>query len=270
MHWMLCLSTLLILVFVVWVENLQYRMKGFNSVWRFSTQTTLYRQCRHASLCLQWYIVNTEWTLYQQCQPDEYLCLCFESIVDLYWQCWLVDQQTPAFLSALSRTFRIPDEYLCLCFKSIVDLYRQCRLVDRQTPAFLSALSRTFRIPDEYLCLCFESIVDLYWQCWLVDQQTPAFLSALSRTFRIPDEYLCLCFESMVLMLYYWKHTHFDSVDTCCMQKIRSHPNSFHCICRHCWYIQSNYNVDSNTKTSNYSKVWFGALIYFRLEQTSN
>ena len=32
----------------------------------------------------------------------------------------------------------------------------------------------------------------------------------------------------------------------------------------------TNYNVDPNTKTSNYSKVWFKALIYFELEQTSN
>ena len=31
-----------------------------------------------------------------------------------------------------------------------------------------------------------------------------------------------------------------------------------------------NYNVDPNTKTSNYSKVRFKALIYFELEQTSN
>ena len=49
---------------------------------------------------------------------------------------------------------------------------------------------------------------------------------------------------------------------------IRNHPNSFHCICQHCW--QSNYNVDSNTKTSNYSKVLFKALIYFELQQNSN
>ena len=52
--------------------------------------------------------------------------------------------------------------------------------------------------------------------------------------------------------------------------KIRSHPNSCHCICRHCHYIQSNYNVYSNTKTLNYSKVRFKALIYFGLEQTLN
>ena len=31
-----------------------------------------------------------------------------------------------------------------------------------------------------------------------------------------------------------------------------------------------NYNVDPNTKTLNYSKVRFKALIYFELEQTSN
>ena len=52
--------------------------------------------------------------------------------------------------------------------------------------------------------------------------------------------------------------------------KIRSYPNSFHCICQHCRYIQSNYNVDSNTKSLNYSKVQFKALIYFGLEQTLN
>ena len=34
--------------------------------------------------------------------------------------------------------------------------------------------------------------------------------------------------------------------------------------------IQSNYNVDSNTKTLNYSKVQLKALIYFGLEQTLN
>ena len=34
--------------------------------------------------------------------------------------------------------------------------------------------------------------------------------------------------------------------------------------------VHSKYSVDSNTKTSNYSKVRFKALIYFGLEQTSN
>ena len=34
--------------------------------------------------------------------------------------------------------------------------------------------------------------------------------------------------------------------------------------------VHSNYNVDSNMKTLNYSKVRFKALIYFGLEQTSN
>ena len=34
--------------------------------------------------------------------------------------------------------------------------------------------------------------------------------------------------------------------------------------------IQSNYNVDSNTKTLNYSKVRFKALIYFELQQSLN
>ena len=31
-----------------------------------------------------------------------------------------------------------------------------------------------------------------------------------------------------------------------------------------------NYNVDPNTKTSNYSKVWFKALIYFELQKSLN
>ena len=34
--------------------------------------------------------------------------------------------------------------------------------------------------------------------------------------------------------------------------------------------VHSNYNADSNMKTSNYSKVRFKPLIYFELEQTSN
>ena len=32
----------------------------------------------------------------------------------------------------------------------------------------------------------------------------------------------------------------------------------------------TNYNVDPNTKTSNYSKVQFKALIYFELQQSFN
>ena len=31
-----------------------------------------------------------------------------------------------------------------------------------------------------------------------------------------------------------------------------------------------NYNVDPNTKISNYSKILFKALIYFELQQSSN
>ena len=41
-------------------------------------------------------------------------------------------------------------------------------------------------------------------------------------------------------------------------------------VCMSMQLIQSNYNVDSNTKSSNYSKVRFKALIYFELEKTSN
>ena len=38
---------------------------------------------------------------------------------------------------------------------------------------------------------------------------------------------------------------------------------------QHCQYIQSNYNVDSNTKSSNYMKIRLKALNYFELQQTS-
>ena len=34
--------------------------------------------------------------------------------------------------------------------------------------------------------------------------------------------------------------------------------------------VASNYNVDSNMKSSNYIKIQFKALIYFELEQTLN
>ena len=34
--------------------------------------------------------------------------------------------------------------------------------------------------------------------------------------------------------------------------------------------VHSIYNVDSNTKSSNYSKIQFKVLIYFELEQTLN
>ena len=30
------------------------------------------------------------------------------------------------------------------------------------------------------------------------------------------------------------------------------------------------YNIDSNMKSSNYSKIWFKPLIYFELQQSSN
>ena len=33
--------------------------------------------------------------------------------------------------------------------------------------------------------------------------------------------------------------------------------------------VHSNYNVVSNTKTSNYMKIQFKALIYFELQETS-
>ena len=33
--------------------------------------------------------------------------------------------------------------------------------------------------------------------------------------------------------------------------------------------VHSNYNADSNTKTSNYMKIWFKAMIYFELHETS-
>ena len=34
--------------------------------------------------------------------------------------------------------------------------------------------------------------------------------------------------------------------------------------------LQSNYNVDSNTKSSNYIKIQFKALIYFELQKSLN
>ena len=33
--------------------------------------------------------------------------------------------------------------------------------------------------------------------------------------------------------------------------------------------VHLNYNVDSNTKTLNYMKIWFKATIYFELQETS-
>ena len=33
--------------------------------------------------------------------------------------------------------------------------------------------------------------------------------------------------------------------------------------------VHSNYNVDSNTKTLNYKKIQFKAMIYFELQETS-
>ena len=64
---------------------------------------------------------------------------------------------------------------------------------------------------------------------------------------------------------------HIDSVDK---QDTYSIHNSIALIfCIDCldmpFNVHSNYNADSNTKTSNYSKVRFKPLIYFELEQTS-
>ena len=41
-------------------------------------------------------------------------------------------------------------------------------------------------------------------------------------------------------------------------------------VCMLMQSTQLNYNVGSNAKSSNYSKVQFKALIYFELEQTLN
>ena len=41
-------------------------------------------------------------------------------------------------------------------------------------------------------------------------------------------------------------------------------------VCMSMQQTQLNYNVDSNTKSSNYSKIQFIALIYFELQQSSN
>ena len=41
-------------------------------------------------------------------------------------------------------------------------------------------------------------------------------------------------------------------------------------VCMSMQSTQSNYNVDSSTKSSNYSKIRFKALIYFELQQSSN
>ena len=41
-------------------------------------------------------------------------------------------------------------------------------------------------------------------------------------------------------------------------------------VCMSMQLTQSNYNVDSNMKSSNYSKILFKALIYFELQQNLN
>ena len=76
-----------------------------------------------------------------------------------------------------------------------------------------------------------------------------------------PNSFHCICWHCWYIQSNY-------NVDS--NMKGLMHPNSFHCICWHCWYIQLNYNVDPNTKSSNYSKVRFKPLIYFELQQTSN
>ena len=41
-------------------------------------------------------------------------------------------------------------------------------------------------------------------------------------------------------------------------------------VCLSMQLTQWNYNVDSNTKSWNYSKIRFKASIYFKLQQSSN
>ena len=51
----------------------------------------------------------------------------------------------------------------------------------------------------------------------------------------------------LVFKMFYSKQREFMltlAIHAAC-NKIRSHPNSFHCICQHCQYIHLNYNVDS-------------------------
>ena len=52
---------------------------------------------------------------------------------------------------------------------------------------------------------------------------------------------------------------------------IHSLHNILTCIyCMSMQLSQSNYNVDSNTKSSNYIKIRFKALIYFQLQKSLN
>ena len=53
----------------------------------------------------------------------------------------------------------------------------------------------------------------------------------------LPDCWHCQYKAHLVLMLYYWRHrANKKSIHAC--NEIRSHTNSFHCICRHCRYKQ--------------------------------
>ena len=73
-------------------------------------------------------------------------------------------------------------------------------------------------------------------------------------------------------LIRYWKCSTQNRLCQHCQYMLHSACNeiSFHCVCWHCRYIQSNYSVDSNTKSSNYRKVRFKPLIYFELQQTLN
>ena len=52
------------------------------------------------------------------------------------------------------------------------------------------------------------------------------------------------------------------------LQGHTSHPDVKWYICQHYQHMQSNYNVDYNTKSSNYMKIQLKALDYFELQQT--
>ena len=60
---------------------------------------------------------------------------------------------------------------------------------------------------------------------------------------------------------------HIDSVDK---QDTLLNTQSFVSTISTCLHVHSNYNADSNTKSSNYSKIHFKPLIYFELQQNSN
>ena len=248
--------------FIFWVETFRIPDEPVSTVlyWRFSTQTTLYRQCRHIRMdsfhpVLKIFYSNNLVSTVSTCSLSS--IVHFEYWMKLVYLLW-IHSRCVSTVSTWRQfifwveTFRIPDEPVSTVLTySDGFLSSSINSVDMKTVHLLSRnISNTrWTCIDSVVLKIFYSnnlvsIVSTYSdgflsfsiEDFLLKQpciNSVDMLSVFNSTFRILDETrifasnpFSICIDSvdmkavhLVLMLYYWKHTHFDSVNTCCMQQ---------------------------------------------------